>query len=50
MAQLLAWNSHPWSFEGATPDAYKEDPGVRIKIMDGISFSILLAYMEGQAL
>lgn len=50
MAQLSTGISHPRSFEGAAPDVYKEDPGVRLEIMDGISFWILLAHVEGQVL
>lgn len=44
MAQLSARISHSRSFEGAIPDIYKEDPGVRLRIMDGTNFWILLAY------
>lgn len=50
VAQLSARISHSRSFEGAIPDIYKEDPGVRLRIMDGTSFWIWLAYMEDRVL
>lgn len=50
MTQLSAWISQSCSFEGAIPAIYKENPGVRLRIMDGTSFWILLAYMEEEVL
>lgn len=50
VTQLSAQISHSRSFEGAIPDIYKQDPGVRLRMMDGTSFWILLAYMEDRVL
>lgn len=50
VTQLSARISHSRSFEGAIPDIYKQDPGVRLRMMDGTSFWILLAYMEDRVL